>query len=222
MAMADDSFNRLPAGLMAPSAGSDNKEKTPPLDTYSEVIANNGGQTGSSLPLILSIVALLLAASALFFSLSKTSEPVISLADRESIRAIAADLREMQKKEFTLSSQDTKTVVKIEKSFPLSDVLPEDFSVPITFSIPLQAQVQAISANGQVVPLRINENLTIRAQVPFNLSKADSADMMVSINQDMPVSTRIRGSIPISTVFPSEFNSIITKLEELGADPKTN
>jgi len=218
MDMADDSFNRLPAGLMAP-AGSDSKDKAPQMDAYSDIIANNGGSTGSSLPLILSIVALLLAASALFFSVSKTSEPVISQVDRESLRAIASDLRQMQKKEFTLSSQDTQTVVKIEKSFPLSDILPDDFSVPISFSIPLQAQVQAISTSGQVVPLRISENITVRAQVPFNLSKADSAEMMVHVNQDMPVSTRIRGTIPISVVFPSEFNSIITKLEAMGEEP---
>jgi hypothetical protein len=207
---------------MAPIAGSDKGSASVPSDTYPDMAPNNGGSGVSSLPLILSIIALLLAATSLYLSISKTaSGPALSLADRESIRAIASDLRTMQKKEFTLSSQDTKTIVKIEKNFPISDILPKDFSVPVTLSIPVQSTVSAVSANGQVVPLRINENLTVRTQLFFDLSKSDTSDSMVSLNQEVPVSTRIRGTIPISTVFPAEFNSIVTRLEQLGADPNS-
>lgn len=185
--------------------------------------SSTGNSGGSSWPLILSIIALLLGATSLYFSLCKTmAAPTFSAADRASLRSIAADMRAMQKKEFTLSSQDTQTIVKIEKSFPLSDILPDDYTIPISINIPLQSSVSAISPNGQVVPLRINENLTIRTQIPLNLSKTDAANLMVNINQEVPVSTRIRGTIPISTVFPSEFNSIITKLEIMGAEPNAN
>ena len=221
--MAGDQLNRLPAGLMAPPAGSEkDKGVTSSSDTYPDMAPGNGGSGGSSLPLILSIIALLLGATSLYLSLSKSSAgQSLTASDRDSIRSIAADMRAMQKKEFTLSSQDTQTIVKIEKSFPLSDILPDDYSIPVTMSIPLQASVSAISPNGQVVPLRVSENLTIRTQIPLNISKSDAANLMVNINQEVPVSTRIRGTIPISTVFPSEFNSIITKLEILGAEPNS-
>ncbi len=207
--MAPDSYNRLPAGMMAPASA--------PSASPDPFSADSGpGQ--SALPLILSVIALLLAGSAIYLAISKAPAPAITAEDRLAIRSIADSLRSMQQKEFVTSSPDITTTVLVEKSFPISDMMPANLSVPITADIPIQSTVTGISQSGQVVTLRINDTLHVRAIIPLSISQ-NGSEVMVNIHQEVPVNTRIRGSFRFSDVFPTEFNTIIQQLEELGAEP---
>jgi len=164
---------------------------------------------------VISVIALLLAASALYLEISKPTAAAISPSDRAAMRSIAADLRSMQQKEFITSSPGITTNVQVDKSFPLSDILPANFSLPVSADIPIQSLVTAINQNGQVATFRLNDTLHIRAQIPVDVSKSDKG-MLVTIHQAIPVNTRISGSFKFSNVFPSEFNSMIQTLEQMG------
>ncbi|VVB57250.1 Uncharacterised protein [uncultured archaeon] len=216
--MAADSYNRLPAGLRAPAPDAGSAASSSSIDSF---VADSGSSGGaSSLPLILSVIALLLGASALYLELTKPVQQAISIEDRAALRSIAANLRSMQQKEFITSSPTLTTNVQVDKSFPLTDILPANFSLPVSADIPITSTVTAISQSGQVTTLRINDTLHIRAQIPVDMTQTDKGTL-VTIHQAIPVNTRISGSFKFSNVFPAEFNSMIQTLEQLGAEPKS-
>lgn len=213
--MAPDTYNRLPSGLMARPSGSgsgssDSSSSSQPFD--------NSGTGASSLPLILSIIALLLGATSLYISMNNSSGAGITATDRTQLAGIAQDLRSLQQKEFSATSPDLQTVVSVEKSFPLSDILPQTFYLPLSLNIPVQGMVSGISANGQVATFRVNDTLQLRASVPVDMTNATKS-IMVNINKEIPITTRIRSSFKISMVFGDELNSIIQRLEAMSAEP---
>ncbi len=179
---------------------------------------NSGSGSGSSLPLILSIVALLLGAASLYISMNNTAGSGITAADRAQLKGIASDLRSLQQKEFSASSPDLQTVVTIEKSFPLSDILPTTFYIPLSMNLPIQGTVTGVSANGQVANFRVNDTLQLRANVPVDMTNS-TRNIIININKDIPITTRIRSSFQISMVFGDELNSIIQRLDAMGTAP---
>ncbi len=214
--MASETYNRLPSGLMARPTPSGSGSSS--SDLSSSQSFDNSGSGGSSLPLILSIIALLLGAASLYISLNNTSGAGISAGDRAQLMGIAQDLRLLQQKQFSATSPDLQTVVSVEKSFPLSDILPTTFYVPLSMNIPIQGMVTGVSANGQVATFRVNDTLQLRANVPVDMTNS-TRSIIVNINKDIPITTRIRSSFQISMVFGDELNSIIQRLETIGAAP---
>jgi hypothetical protein len=158
-----------------------------------------------------------LGASALYLELSKPQATSISQQDREAILSIAKSLRAMQQKEFITSSPVIRTNVLVEKTFPLSDIMPANITIPVSADIPIQTTVSAISQSGQVMTFRINDTLRLRTSIPIDISKSGD-NLMVRINQEVPVNTRISGSFRFSDVFPSEFNTIIQQLEAIAEE----
>ena len=214
--MAPDTYNRLPSGLMARPSGSGSGSSS--SDSSSSQSFDNSGSGGSSLPLILSIIAILLGAASLYISMNNTSAGGITAADRTQLLGIAQDLRSLQQKQFSATSPDLQTVVSVEKSFPLSDILPTTFYIPLSLNIPVQGMVTGVSANGQVATFRVNDTLQLRASVPVDITNATNG-IMVNINKDIPITTRIRSSFQVSMVFGDELNSIIQRLETMGSTP---
>lgn len=215
--MAPDTYNRLPSGLMAKASASASGSGTP-ADSSSYQPFEGAGSGGSPWPLVLSLIALLLGATSLYISMNNTSGGAITAADRTQLAGIAQDLRSLQQKEFSATSPDLQTVVSVEKSFPLSDILPQTFYLPLSLNIPVQGMVSGISANGQVATFRVNDTLQLRASVPVDMTNATKG-IMVNINKDIPITTRIRSSFKISMVFGDELNSIIQRLEAMSAEP---
>ena len=212
--MATETYNRLPSGLMARPANSGSSSPDAGLSIQSEPPSSNG----SMLPIVLSIIALLLGASALYITLNNAQSTGISAADRAVLGGIANDLRSLQQKQFTAASPDLQTTVSVEKSFPLSDIMPQNFAIPISMDIPVQGNVIATSGTGQAVSLHLNDTLHVRTSVPIDLTNSTSG-IMVNINKDVPITTRIRSSFTFSMVFGDELNSIIQKLDELSTEP---
>ncbi len=212
--MAPDSYNRLPAGLMASPANASNSA---PSGAVSDSFQSDSGSGGSMLPMVISILALLLACSALYLELSKPATAGISPTDRAALRSIASSLRTMQQKEFVTTSPTINTNVQVDKSFPLSDILPGNMTIPLTADVPFQTSFSAMSQSGQVTSFRVNDTLRIRAEIPVDLNKSGQNEM-ITIHQTIPVNTRISGSFKFSNVFPTEFNTMIQTLEQMAGD----
>ncbi len=213
--MAPDTYNRLPSGLMARQNGSGSGSSQ---SNSSSASFDNSDSGGSNLPLVLSIIALLLGAASLYITVNNSSGAGITAADRAQLKGIAQDLRSLQQKEFSATSPDLQTVVSVEKSFPLSDILPTTFYIPISMNIPVSGMINGVSANGQVATFRVNDTLMLRANVPVDMTNSTKS-ITININKDIPITTRIRSSFRISMVFGDELNSIIQRLDAMGAEP---
>ena len=185
--MANETYNRLPSGLMARPA---NSGPTQAADLNISMPSEPPSSNGSMLPLVLSIIALLLGATSLYLTLNNSQNAGISAADRAVLGGMANDLRALQQKEFTAASPDLQTTVSVEKSFPLSDIMPPNFAIPLSMDIPIQGNVIATSGTGQAVSLHLNDTLHLRASVPVDMTNATSG-IMVNINKDVPITTRI-------------------------------
>lgn len=208
--MAMGSTSKLPSGLLA-RAGVPAPASSPSSESNPYSDGSPSGGMFSSLPIILSVLALLLAASSLYLTISAPHG--LSEADRSSLKAIAGDLRTIQQKEITLSSP-LRTTVFVEKTFPVSDILPNYFSIPLSFNMPIDAQLTAISNTGQIVPLRINDTLVVRTLVPLDVNKTYGG-VNVHISKEIPIDTRFAVNLRVSAVYGKELNDMIDRLERL-------
>lgn len=202
-------INRLPSGMIA--RGGDGAKASAPAYSSGEPPSAVG-----ALPILVSLLALLLAMVSLYISL--TTPHGLGAQERLEIKSIAASLREVQQKDIVLTSQPLRTTVYVEKNFPVSDILPDSFGLPLDLTIPLDEQVTAQSASGQLVPLRLNTTLRVRAVVPLDVAKA-SEGVQVSIHKEIPLETKFSTNLRISAVYGQEFNTLIQRLDALAQGP---
>ncbi len=219
----DENFSKVPSGLMAGKSRDEMKaekesgkeEAKSGISSTPGALEMQGGEAAamSKLPLVLGIIALLLSATALFVSV--TSQHGLSASDRSTLKDVTADLRAIQNKEITLTSPLHTTVV-IEKSFPIADVLPDSFSVPLTADIPIDTTVTAQSNTGQVVPLHIKDNFRINASIPMDVNKS-YGNVQININKEIPIETQFSATLKVSAVYGQELNDMIEKLDKLSS-----
>ena len=119
----------------------------------------------------------------------------------------------MQSKDITMTTP-IRTTVYINKSFPLQDIFPPTFSLPISFNIPVNAQIVGISSSGQPVIFRVNESVPIVASVPIDSEKT-FGNSFITIQKDIPIDSRFDAAVSIRAAYGSELNKIIDKLDQL-------
>ena len=222
----DDNISKLPSGLMAGKSHEEIKEMKETkkeetkgkLSALPEELESQGAQaaTMSKLPLILGVIAILLSASALFVSLNGSKG--LDANDRAALKDIASDLRAIQNKEITLSSP-LRTTVFIEKTFPIADILPDSFDLPVTMDIPIDTTLTAQSNTGQIVPLHVNDNFKVNTSVPIDVAKTYE-NVKISINKEIPIETRFSATLKVSAVYGKELNDMIEKIDKLATGSK--
>ncbi|MFH1094863.1 MAG: hypothetical protein V1728_01460 [Candidatus Micrarchaeota archaeon] len=217
----DENFSKLPSGLMAGKSreemeGAKEPKKEEAKSASDKASLESAGAEAaamSKLPLVLGLVALLLSAAALFVSV--TSVKGLSASDRAVLKDVTADLRAIQNKEITMTSP-LRTTVVIDKTFPIADVLPDSFSVPLTADVPIDTTVTAQSNTGQLVPLHIKDNFKVNASIPIDVAKS-YGNVMVSINKEIPIETQFSATLKVSAVYGKELNDMIEKLDRLSS-----
>ncbi|PIT85039.1 hypothetical protein COU37_00785 [Candidatus Micrarchaeota archaeon CG10_big_fil_rev_8_21_14_0_10_45_29] len=167
--------------------------------------------SGLSLSTVLVIVAVLLSLLSLYISISAPRG--LGDADRAELMAIADDLRAIQQKEIVMSSP-LRTTVVIDKTFPIIDILPDGFSLKIDGKIPVNTNVLAKTSTGQVLNLKIEDDIELNSEVPIDSKKAMQG-VMVNINKEIPIETQFSATLKVSAVYGKELNDMISRVENL-------
>jgi len=202
--MENGNYSSLPSGISRGGTSASDFKPSPP-----KIVAGDaGGAGGNTLLFILVFASLAISLFSLY--IATTAQTGLPAKDREQLRAIAEDLRQVQQKEITLSSP-LKTTAYIEESFPISDVFPTNFAVPVKGSIPIVQQVAAQGPSGQIVPLKINTTVAINGEIPIDANKSMS-NARITIKKEIPIDTRFYTTLRIQAAYGNEFNNIIDRL----------
>lgn len=208
--MDQGTYSKLPSGMARGGTSQPDFRPVAPKSSSGE----GGGSGGSTLLFILVFISLALSLVSLYIATS--GQQGLPAKDREKLKAIADDLRQVQQKEITLSSP-LKTTAYIEESFPISDVFPTNFAVPVKGSIPISQQVAAQGPSGQIVPLKINTTILINGEIPIDANKSMS-NARITIKKEIPIDTRFYTTLRIQAVYGNEFNNIIDTLTQMSEE----
>lgn len=167
---------------------------------------------GSSMPMLLSALALILALVALLVAFTVPSP--LSSSQKQELKEIADALRSLQSKDITMTTP-IRTTVYIDKSFPLQDIFPPTFSLPLSFNVPVNTQLVGISSSGQPAIFRVNESVPIVASVPIDSEKT-FGNSYITIKKEIPIDSRFNAAVSIRAAYGSELNKIIDKLDAMG------
>jgi hypothetical protein len=164
-----------------------------------------------ALALYIAIIAV--GMSILSIYISFYGEKPLSPGQQEMLQGISADLRALQNKELRISAPVDSTIY-LDKQYPVKDMFPAQFDIPLEFAIPINTQLVGMSTSGQPVSFRVEESVPIKVKVPVSSAKA-FGNSTVQIKKDIPVKVEMTSSVKVGTAYRQELNSIIDRLDKL-------
>jgi hypothetical protein len=174
--------------------------------------ASEPSPMSSFVPIILSILALLLAISAIYISMN-TSRP-LDASEKAELAKMAESLRSIQSSDISFSVP-IKTTVSVDRSIPFSEMFPPGFSVPLQFSVPIKGNVVAVAPDSNtIVSYYIDDEIPVNISVPIDTATA-FAGKSIRINKDIPIESRFTVPVNIKAAYGSELNDIIDSLDKL-------
>jgi hypothetical protein len=166
----------------------------------------------SSLTLFLSILAIVLSLINLYATFFV--EKPLSPSQKQALIEISKELRALQNKEITMSAPASTNLV-IDSTYPIKDIFPPTFNIPVEFSIPIDSQLVGINTiTNQPFVLKVKENLSAKSIIPISSASA-FGDSIIRINKTIPVEARFTSVVKVRTAYGTELNNIIDKLEKL-------
>ena len=170
--------------------------------------------SASNLPMILAGIALILSLASIYgvFFVDRPLSP----AQKTELLGIASDLRSLQQRDITMSVP-IETTILMNKSYPLKDVFPSTFELPLEFVIPLDTNLLAIGPNGQPFSARIQEDIPVKVNVQISSEQAFGATA-ISFKKELPVDAVFSTSVKIGATYGSELGSIVERLENLAGE----
>lgn len=159
------------------------------------------------------LAALALALSLLSFYGAYFMEKPLSPHQKEQLKGIADDLRALQNRDIVLSAP-VSTTINLDRSYPIKDLFPQEFEIPLKFVIPINTQLVGISTTGQPVQFRVQEQVPIQVTVPISSATA-FGNHTIRIKKEIPVDVRFTSSIKVKTAYGQDLNKIIDRLEEI-------
>jgi len=163
------------------------------------------------MPMILSVIALVIALIAAYGAFM--ADRPLSAGQKEQIASIANDLRAFQERDITMTAP-LQTSIYLNKTYPIRDMFPETFEIPLDFEIPIDTQLVAMSTTGQPVAFRVQENVPIKVRIPIKSAKA-FGNNTIQIRKEMPLETTWSSSIKVRAAYGQDLNNIIDKLDSL-------
>jgi hypothetical protein len=161
--------------------------------------------------MFLSIIALLISLAS-FYGAFYAEHP-LSPAQKAALAGIADDLRSLQNQDVTLAAPVSGTL-HLDQAYPASQMFPDTFTITADFNIPVDTEIVAVSATGQPVQFRMQENIPVNATIPISSAKA-FGNQTIRISKDFPVDARFSSSIKVRAAYGSQLNSIIDRLDNL-------
>ncbi len=165
----------------------------------------------SNLPLLLAAIALVIALASFYGAFFADKQ--LSESQKEKLLGIAEDLKALQDRDITMSAPVQTTIV-LDRQYPIKDLFPKTFDLPLDFVIPVDAQVVGISSTGQPVSFFLDENVPIKATIPIS-SETAFGDNTIHLKKELPVEAIFSSSISVRAAYGQELNGIIDKLESI-------
>ncbi|MCX8194665.1 MAG: hypothetical protein N3G22_00965 [Candidatus Micrarchaeota archaeon] len=170
-------------------------------------------QADSTPAIIISILALMISIAS--FYVAFFMEKPLTQSQKESLKEIAQQLRELQNKDIMLGAP-VETRLYLDQVYPAKDMFPETFNVTIDFAIPIEGQLVGLGTTGQPVYIKVKDELPVKSTIP--LSNKVFGNTTIRIAKEFPVEARFSSVVKVRSAYGKELNAIIDKLEALAAD----
>lgn len=203
--------SNLPSSFSRP--GPAGRPYSPPDDGRRAAPAADSAQQGGAgnTATIVALVALVLALASVYgtFFMERPLPP----SQKAALAGIADDLRSLQNRDITMSAP-VSTTISLDRSYPIRDLFPPEFDIPLTFDIPIDTQLVGLSATGQPVQFRVQEEVPISVTIPITSAIA-FGNSTIQIKKEMPVEARFTSAIKIKAAYGQDINAIIDKIEAI-------
>ena len=140
-------------------------------------------------------------------------EKPLSPAQKAQLLGIAEDLRTLQNRNIVMTAP-VSTTITLNRSYPIKDLFPTEFDIPLSFVIPIDTSLVGLSGTGQPVQFRVQEEVPIEVVVPISSSKA-FGNNTIQIQKELPVEAKFTSAINIRAAYGQDLNNIIDKLESV-------
>ena len=175
-------------------------------------VAQQGG--ASNTVMIVAVLALALALLSVYGAYFM--ERPLSPAQKAQLMGIAEDLRTLQNRDIVMTAP-VSTTITLNRSYPIKDLFPTEFEIPLSFIIPIDTQLVGLSGTGQPVQFRVQEEVPIQATIPISSSKA-FGNNTIQIKKELPVEAKFTSAIKIRAAYGQDLNNIIDKLEAVAGN----
>jgi len=138
-------------------------------------------------------------------------EKPLSPAQKTQLLGIAEDLRTLQNRNIVMTAP-VSTTISLDRSYPIKDLFPPEFDIPLSFIIPIDTRLVGLSSTGQPVQFRVQEEVPIQATIPISSAKA-FGNSTIQIKKELPVEAKFTSAISIRAAYGQDLNNIIDKLE---------
>ncbi len=198
--------SNLPSSFSRPGAS---KPYSSPEGTPARVpeVAPQGG--ASNITMIVAVLALAIALLSVYGTYFM--EKPLSPAQKTQLLGIAEDLRTLQNRDIVMTAP-VSTPITLDKSYPIKDLFPPEFDIPLSFIIPIDTQLVGLSGTGQPVQFRVQEEVPIQATIPISSAKA-FGNNTIQIKKEIPVEAKFTSAIKIRAAYGQDLNNIIDKIE---------
>lgn len=165
----------------------------------------------SNLPLILAGVALALSLLSVYGTFFM--DHPLSGNQRAALLGIASDLRSLQQRDITMTAPVQTTVV-LNSTYPLAEMFPSTFTIPLQFDLPIDTQLLAIGPNGEPFSAHVQDTVPITVSVPISSAQA-FGNSTLTLNKELPVNVQFTSSVKIGDTYKAELDGVISKVEAL-------
>ena len=172
---------------------------------------SGGGGGMGSLPLIIAIIALGISILSLYTVY--TAEKPLTVSQKVAIAGIADDLKTLQNKDVSLYAP-VQTKLTLNNSYPVRDLFPATFNIPLEFTIPLDTEVVGLSSTGQPVRFKLEEDVPVKTVVQVSAAKA-FGNSTIKMDKDLPIDVELYSNVKIMSAYRQELSSIIDRLDAL-------
>lgn len=171
--------------------------------------APQGG--ASNITMIVAVFALALALLSVYGAYFM--ERPLSASQKTQLLGIAGDLRTLQNRDIVMTAP-VSTTITLNRSYPIKDLFPSEFNIPLSFIIPIDTQLVGLSGTGQPVQFRVQDEVPIQVTIPISSASA-FGNSSIQIQKELPVEAKFTSSIKIRAAYGQDLNNIIDKLESV-------
>ena len=197
--------SNLPSSFSRP--GANKPYSAPEIPTQQPAAAPQGG--ASTITMIVAVLALALALMSVYGTYF--TEKPLSASQKTQLLGIAEDLRTLQNRDIVMTAP-VSTTISLDRSYPIKDLFPAEFDIPLSFIIPIDTSLVGLSGTGQPVQFRVQEEVPIQATIPISSAKA-FGNNTIQIKKELPVEAKFPSAISIRAAYGQDLNNIIDKLE---------
>jgi len=205
----------MPSNLPSSFSRGSPKPYTPPVEKYAapsrpvpEVALQGGAGNITMIVAVLALALALLSVYGTYFI-----EKPLSSVQKMQLQGIAEDLRTLQNRDIVMTAP-VSTTISLNKSYPIKDLFPSEFNIPLSFIIPIDTQLVGLSGTGQPVQFRVQEEVPIQATIPISSAKA-FGNSTIQIMKELPVEAKFTSAIKIRAAYGQDLNKIIDKIESV-------